>query len=267
MKAPSLSFALRYASEFNFAVFPCVHRSKVPATICGFKDASRDPAKISAMWANRLDANLGIACGAFSDGLLVLDVDGPEGENSLLEFERENGPLPKTPQVLTGKGRQFYFRANHSFQSKVGIAPGIDIRATGGYVIAPPSIHPNGKPYLWAGGSDIQEVERSEAPVWLVNLCKKNDKLKSNQNEVFWRSLSTNLITEGSRNSSLAKIAGHLLRRNVNVALAMELLKAFNRSHFSPPLPLQELIQVANSVAGLELKRRGRLNDVGPNHG
>jgi hypothetical protein len=107
----------------------------------GFQDATTDEATITHWWTDMPDANIGIATGAVS-GLVVLDVDGEGGEASLAALEREHGPLPETPTVLTGKGRHLYFsHPGVAVPSRVHVAPGLDVRGDGGYVVAPPSSH------------------------------------------------------------------------------------------------------------------------------
>ena len=118
------------------------------------------------------DCNIGIATGAVS-GFFVLDVDnkdGKDGEASLRELEAKHGLLPTTIEVITGEGRHAWFRIGEhgAIRNSAGtIAPGLDIRGDGGYVIAPPSIHPSGKRYEWSVDSND---EFAEAPEWLHEL-------------------------------------------------------------------------------------------------
>src|SRR5437867_2367553 len=84
--------AIDYAGR-GWPVLPL--RGKIPATPHGSKDATTETAVIQkwfGMWPN---ANVGIATGSKS-GLLVLDVDGSEGEKSLRALEAEHGRLPET---------------------------------------------------------------------------------------------------------------------------------------------------------------------------
>ncbi len=78
----------------------------------GLNDASADPAQVARWWSRWPEANIGIVCGAAS-GLVVIDVDGPDGgEESLEALAAELGPLPETVEALTGgEGRHLYF--NH----------------------------------------------------------------------------------------------------------------------------------------------------------
>src|SRR5215217_1624074 len=75
----------------------------------GVLDATADFATITSWWTRVPDANIGIATGKASD-LVVLDVDGLNGEAFLAQLERKHGPLPPTCEVKTGKGRHLYFR-------------------------------------------------------------------------------------------------------------------------------------------------------------
>ena len=94
-------------------------------------------------WA---EAGIGVVTGAIS-GLVVVDVDAGHGGNESLEqLEREHGPMPTTVKCGTGGGgRHFYFaHPGGVVRNKIGLAPGVDIRADGGYVVAPPSLHASG---------------------------------------------------------------------------------------------------------------------------
>lgn len=145
--------AIKYA-KLGLAVFP-VKPTKAPWTPNGCKDAKTDTRAIRAWWKKWPDANIGIATGKPSGGLVVIDVDidedkGIYGDDSLREWEKENGKLPDTWQAITGRGGQhIYYRTDEKIKNTTNLYPGIDIRGDGGYVIAPPSIHQNGNEYQW----------------------------------------------------------------------------------------------------------------------
>src|SRR5689334_11740367 len=67
--------------------------------------ATTDADVIRRWWQWWRQANVGIATGA---GLLVLDVDGDVGIESLAALERQHGLLPDTPRSLTGGGGVHY---------------------------------------------------------------------------------------------------------------------------------------------------------------
>jgi hypothetical protein len=109
--------------------------------------------------------NVGIVTGSISN-LVVLDVDGADGEKTLSHYGE-----PDTLSVITGKGRQFYFTHPgfkvHNFCKK---KPGLDLRGDGGYAVAPPSVHPSGKVYTWAGKETLAPL-----PAWILELVRPDD--------------------------------------------------------------------------------------------
>jgi len=115
----------------------CGSPGKHPRTMNGLKDASADPEQAARWWSMWPEANIGIVCGAVS-GLVVIDVDGPDGEETLEALEADIGPLPETVEALTGKGRHLYF--NHpgvEIRPSAGVlGSALDVRGDGGYVVA-----------------------------------------------------------------------------------------------------------------------------------
>lgn len=163
----SLQDAINYG-KFGFAVFPLLPRSKAPACSGGFHDAVKDEVSIRSLWGTKTNCNLGIATGDIS-GFWVLDIDSEKGgEESLVELENKYGSLPETLVSKTGGGGKHYlFRIPPGEKIPCTInklAKGIDTRGNGGYIAAPPSVHPNGKVYEWV------DNEISEAPKWLIKL-------------------------------------------------------------------------------------------------
>jgi hypothetical protein len=110
---------------------------------------------------------VGIVTGPLS-GILVLDVDGPEGE---AELKKHGHPI--TPMVRTASGGlHLYFKhPDTDIRTGIRVAPGLDVKASGGYVVAPPSVGPNGKPYEWL--VSLEDVEPAEPPDWLMGLLEQ----------------------------------------------------------------------------------------------
>ena len=102
----------------------------------------------------------------------MLDIDGDQGGASLSNLEANHGALPPTREAITGGGgRHLWFKYTGPIQSTAAkIAPGIDTRGDGGYVIAPPSIHESGRAYVWSVDS-VDEL--AIAPAWLFDLARK----------------------------------------------------------------------------------------------
>lgn len=170
ISSKNLEAALQYPKN-GWAVFPC-NMEKRPITKNGFYDATCDPEVISDWWTCNPDALIGCPTGE-KIGLWVLDVDLPDGPETLASLEAENGPLPATKEQRTGSGgSQLFFkwidgREVRNSASKLG--PGLDVRGEGGYVILPPSGHKSGGTYEWVSG----DTPAAEAPDWLLDLVVK----------------------------------------------------------------------------------------------
>ncbi|WP_261565452.1 bifunctional DNA primase/polymerase [Frankia gtarii] len=148
-----LSAALAYA-RIGWPVLPLQPRGKRPILPDWPNAASTDPAVIRGWWDATPDANVGVATGPRS-GLAVLDVDPRSGGTaSLTELETRVGVLPGTAMVVTGSdGLHMYYRhPGVAVTSRAhSLGRGLDVKADGGQVVAPPSVHPCGHRYAWCG--------------------------------------------------------------------------------------------------------------------
>jgi hypothetical protein len=156
--------AFAYATR-GWAVFPLKPGQKVPAVAHGVKEATTDLGQVEAWWRRMPDANIGMACGDKS-GLWVLDVDGQEGEESLLALGH-GFPATLTQYTPSG-GLHFVFDHLPGLGNTAGsIGPKLDSRGDGGYIVVAPSVV-NGREYRWAG-----KQQPSPVPGWLVTLLRK----------------------------------------------------------------------------------------------
>jgi hypothetical protein len=247
-------FAIALAQR-KLAVFPCRPQDKRPATEHGCKDASNDPDVIQKWWDQEPAYNIGIATGSPSN-MFAVDVDGLDAEIELRRLERELGALPATVEVITERGRHLYFQWQPEIPigNSVGkIAPGIDVRGTGGYVLAPPSVHPSGRRYCWSVDS---HNALAAAPDWLLAKIAAPDKRSGSIHISEWRQIVSSGVAEGARDCTIAKITGHLLRRRIDPIVVLELMKVWNEARCAPPLPARDVVRVVNSIAGRELRRR-----------
>jgi len=232
-----LSSALALASH-GMAIFPCRVRDKRPATANGCNDATRNPDRIRDWWKTDPDFNVAIATGTPS-GVFVVDVDADDGDDGEIHLCKL-GVLPATVEVITARGRHLYFRMPKApiGNSASKIAPHVDVRGTGGYVLAPPSMHPSGKRYEWSVDT---ASAFADAPDWLLDkLCGKQQRARDPGE------LISN-AAEGQRNDRIARLAGHLLRHRVSAELTLSLLSAWNAKHCKPPLDDTEVVQVIDS--------------------
>lgn len=238
-------------------VFPCLPRDKRPATEHGCKDATVDREIIRQWWRSEPRYNVAVATGAVSK-IFAIDVDGLDAECELRRLEAEHGELPPTVEAITARGRHLYFwMPDAPLRNSAGkIAPGIDVRADGGYVLTPPSIHPSGRAYAWS-------VDCAKAfaapPLWLLaKIAEPNGNgSKPPTPPAEWRDLVETGAAEGSRDSTLTRLAGHLLRRRIDPFVALTLLQSWNDTRCTPPLPEADIERIVASICGRELKRRG----------
>lgn len=165
------TFAVEYAIN-HWPVFPL--RGKYPAIAGGrgVHDATTDVDQIIAWWAGRYrGCNIG---GRVPDRMFVIDVDPRNGgDRSLALLEAQHHRLPETLATLSGRGdggRHLFYRRPAGKLTAANLGPGIDLKTPAGYVVLPPSIHPDsGKPYTRIDAPVV------EPPRWLVALIVKPD--------------------------------------------------------------------------------------------
>jgi hypothetical protein len=99
----------------------------------------------------------------------VVDADAKaDGVTTLFKLADERGALPETVTARTsGGGCHVYFRHTGLVSKAGSLAPGLDTRGNGGYVIAPPSLHRTGERYTWVSGLAPSEIPLAEAPEWI----------------------------------------------------------------------------------------------------
>lgn len=168
----TVSVAHTYADN-GWRVIPIPAAKKFPEGFARWQErATTDHDLIDQWWSEHPDHGIGIATGTES-GIWVLDVDDYE---SFRDLEQRHEPLPDTLTVITGSGGyHFYYRhppgvaIRNNASTRLG--PGLDVRGDGGFVVAPPSVHPNGRQYVWDAG---QPDTVADAPQWLVDLvCER----------------------------------------------------------------------------------------------
>lgn len=204
-------------------------------------------AEIDAWFHRWPDANVAVVTGEISN-LVVLDIDPAHGGGkSLRNLTEQFGPLPATLIAHTGGGgRHLYFTASadgRPMPSRVALHPGIDVRAEGGLIIAPPSIHPSGQRYAW------EDADQMPAPMphWLVRLLR-SPAARRGHSVQYWRDLAARGVEQGERNSTIASFAGHLFWHGVDPQIVKELLLCWNRVRSRPPLGDEEVAATVESI-------------------
>lgn len=162
-----LAGALRLAAA-GTPVFPCAP-SKAPRTPHGVKDASRDPAQIADWWRRWPDSLIGVPTGA-PTGTAAIDIDVKDGARGLEWLEAHRDRIPRTRRHRTRSGgAHLIVRVPEGIRirnSASRIAPGVDVRGDGGFVIHPPS----------PGYLVEDEAPPADPPDWLLELLVEQPK-------------------------------------------------------------------------------------------
>lgn len=179
-----LDHALHYA-ESGYPIFPvytivdghcscwrgasCHSPGKHPIPDNGFKDGTTDVVMIKKWWEQSPSANIGLWC----RGLIVVDVDprngGDESLEELFSTVADKHGFDTLTAITGGNGRHYIFNAPDDANYDCKPSPGIEIKSSGGLIVAVPSVHISGRRYEWEDAS----AKIAPAPQWLLNLIKK----------------------------------------------------------------------------------------------
>jgi hypothetical protein len=288
MTEPVLPHALAWARH-GHAVFPLhwpvTHNGQVACScgrLCG-KTAAKHPiaryvphghrdatlvSGIVKLWFGLRvpEANLGVS----TEKLVVLDVDPRDGgDESLRRLEAEHGELPPTWRALTGGGGEHIIYAASDGIKVVNVVakqmtdpplgPGIDVRARGGYIVAPPSRHISGGVYAWSVDHHPNDTPLAPAPDWLVErlTAARGANGGKGHDPVGWAARAAQKYTEDEyRDEEVARIAGKLLRAvSLDPDFVLTLLHDWNACHCDPPLPANEVEDIFARICKSEIKR------------
>ena len=220
----------------------CSSPGKHPIISNGLYGASLDEDQIREWWSEHPRANVGIRTGEES-GLVVLDIDPRNGGAESLEaLESKHGSLPETVQVETGGGGQHYYfkhsgqnvKCRHDFLGK-----GIDLKADGGYIVAPSSLHASGERYRWAEGKSPEDCELADLPQFILDGKKKKQSTPTDKGKIY----------EGERNTELTSLAGKLHQQGYEKEVMLSVLCETNNNRCVPPLPDSEVEGIVESVS------------------
>jgi Bifunctional DNA primase/polymerase, N-terminal len=200
MTASVLAAALKLAAR-GVRVFPC-QQDKTPHTEHGFKDATCGNAVITEWWTRWRDALIGIPTGIWFD-VLDLDLQHASARQWLNEY-RDRLPVTRTHVTRSG-GQHLLFKPNAAVKCSASlIAPNVDTRGGGGYVV------------WWPAHGFKVENPRTIAPLpqWLVAalnprpapiLISSTSSPLHSRGDAWLRGLVRTVVSAGigSRNSAL----------------------------------------------------------------
>lgn len=225
----------------GFKVFPLRENDKRPL----FKGSAQtqgttDLNQVRDIWTQHPNANIGIATG---NGLTVIDVDtiashGVDGENSMLEYQVDNGFINETLEVTTPTGgKHYYYLTDNEYSNKASILPGVDVRGLGGYVVGPGSTI-NGTLYE---AKQLTEPQRANSEVLqLLGACKKRE-TSTDPFEALEKGYSETLIPRGSRTDYLIKQCAQLCDGTKTLETMKKMIQVINENNLEIPLTDKEL--------------------------
>jgi hypothetical protein len=155
------------AADRGWHVIPIRPKTKQPLARLvphGKDDATADLVQVFRWWLKAPAANVGVV--ANPSGLVVIDVDERNGGfETLAALEGEWGRLPATVSAVSGGGGAHYYFNHPGGALRGTLGEGIDVKDHG-YVLAPPSVHDNGRRYEWDEHPDERAVASLDGP-WL----------------------------------------------------------------------------------------------------
>src|SRR3990167_4403525 len=195
----------------GWSVFPLVPNSKIPLTGHGFKDASKSADKVIRWWMNNPTANIGIATGQAS-GIVVVDVDVKKKAQGKKSISWIKGLVPKTLTVTTPSGGwHLYYQHEKPLKGRLGFLPGIDIKADGGYVVAPGSVI-DGKFYRYTDESLIKKLSEVLETKIKSNILTPSIQHIGQRLPMRKTDISTN-VGIGNWNFPMLRLVAHMVRR------------------------------------------------------
>lgn len=237
-----LTEALRF-QKIGWSIIPVGQDKKPLIAWAEFQERRANEQEIRAWFIKFPKANIGVVTGPVSN-LLVFDIDAKHNRSSK-EFQ-----FPITTCSNTGGGGEHYFFKYPKFEvhNSAGnlFGEGVDIRANGGYIVLPPSLHLSGRYYEWKEFCSPFDLPLVDIPEWLeTKLLKQN---KKDGPKLYEKDSSE--IVEGTRNETAVSVAGKIIYetpKELKGTLGWKKFKDWN-SNISSPLPEDELKSIWKSV-------------------
>jgi hypothetical protein len=265
-----LNAALEYMEIFGFSVIPLIPGEKKPM-IKWEEYHKRKPTRdeIISWWQKTPKANIGIVTGKVSD-LFVVDFDKYDPKYNEEIALRYFPDSLVTPTVITPRnGLHSYFKfPNIELTIGARVLPGIDFRGEGGYVVAPPSLNVQGKPWRWSDGLGL-DAPVAEAPSAFCkylnnkyiysnvdinpNACPQKSTLSTNVNKLF---------EYGSRDNDLFHTANCLVKGGMNRYEIAQVLENIILSWGESPDAKWVAAKIESALKRAETKERNLTAEV-----
>ena len=250
----NLKDAVELYRKLGFCIIPAKYGEKT--SLINWKELQyRKPtdAEIERWFGSGKPVNVAVVCGQVSGNLVVLDFDS---EQAYRDFFPKHEELERSTLVVrTGRGYHAYFRLDRALPSMKYKDIGFEVHSDGTIVIAPPSMHPSGKPYEFVNANaPPARVSADELDKAIRDFLAKHE-IRDEWRDYQLRSpkkpykgenppcISKLLegVAEGFRNEAAMRLASFFMGlRGLSAQETLEALEAWNAGN-RPPLDRREL--------------------------
>jgi hypothetical protein len=253
----------------GLSLFPLQPKKKKPIDDWTIWQQRRPTPQEVESWFKNGKKNIAIVTGKVS-GIIVLDEDDPPVFQAWLAEHGYKLPLTPTVKTSTFKDDQgnihqkFHYYFKHpggKIKNMIKKIPGADIKGDGGYVVAPPSIHPNGEQYEWCFGLDLKDCDLEPLPAWLLeHLELEISQVEITEGDLLppdedWVTKALRGVDKGERDNTAIRLAGYYLGRGEPEPRVLEMLRSWNLRN-EEALPDKDLCKVVSSAARMEARKR-----------
>ncbi len=258
-----LTSALEY-QRFGLSIIPVANDKKSLIAWQKYQHKKADKEKINSWWAQWPDANIGIVTGIIS-GLAVIDIDTEEGHKEIQKYIPDSITMPvvNTPSG----GKHLYFSCpDEKLTNNAKVIPGCDLRANGGYVLAPPSHNGAGGRYTWQTGLSISQASISALPEAYINYINNNSLYKRKKDPCSLSSTKSKnvhkMFSQGSRDNDIFHAANCLIKGGMHREKTLQVIEILAKNCF-PPFPESEIpIKIKSALDRSQRRQRNLSQEV-----
>ncbi len=256
--------ALRYESA-GLSVIPIQAKGKKPLVKWEkFQKERPTTDQVNEWWQKWPDANIGIVTGDLSN-VDVIDIDSGKGFSEVTKLLPEGF---KTAEATTPRGgRHLYVSHREGLGNATGFIQDVDYRGQGGYIVAPPSIGENGKPYAWVPGKSLGEVQTEPLPQPIYNSLNKSIYIEGSSPDSNKRlqivTDSNNLLTQGRRDNDLFHLTNYLVKGGMPQEEIQQYLRVIASKACNPPYPERDIsVKIQSAMKRLQRRERNLAEEV-----
>jgi len=246
--------------KHKFSIIPVGKDKKPLVKWEEFQNRQPTEEEVKTWWTKHPAANIGIVTGAVSN-LAVIDIDTDEGKEAIQEYIPDN---IITPTVETPRGGQhLYFQCPDSkLNNNSRLIPGCDLRANGGFVVAPPSVNGKGNAYSWIVGLENAVAVLPDKYLHCISSILSFSSSSSYRNVTKDVTQCHALFNLGTRDNDLFHVANQLTKSNTSIEVMSEVLEILARN-CNPPFPEKEIkIKIESALKRAETKERNLSKEI-----